>query len=250
MFDHFCTNTELRKRYFEKGIKKLLNWQDECLQLLKDSDQSLIFSAPTSAGKTMVAEMVIQKVVLKRKEKALFIVPMIATGEEKLTDFNNLFSRLGSRERIKVEGYLGPRYSNSTLRKANIAVCTIEKANQLINRLIKEDRLHEIGVVVVDELHMLGDENRGYILELLLTKILVYNASTYSNEEESLEAKYPIQILGMSATCPNANIMAEWLGAKYYTTTERPVKLKECLVYEYDRSMINIGTFFENNQLF
>jgi DNA polymerase theta len=45
-----------------------------------------------------------------------------------------------------------------------------------------------LGVVVMDELHMLDDDQRGYLLELMATKLL------------SLEQR--IQIIGMSATLP------------------------------------------------
>jgi hypothetical protein len=42
----------------------------------------------------------------------------------------------------------------------------------LAHRLLEEGSLHKVGAVIVDELHLLGDPFRGYLLELLLTKIL------------------------------------------------------------------------------
>jgi len=46
--------------------------------------------------------------------------------------------------------------------------------------------VHKLGVVVIDELHMLDDDSRGYILELMATKLL------------SLDQD--VQLMGMSAT--------------------------------------------------
>ncbi|CAM9639979.1 unnamed protein product [Hapterophycus canaliculatus] len=56
------------------------------------------------------------------------------------------------------------------VKRAQIAVCTIEKANSLVNRMAAADELHELSCIVVDELHMIGESGRGQILELLLTK--------------------------------------------------------------------------------
>ena len=56
--------------------------------------------------------------------------------------------------------------------RTGVAVCTIEKANALVTRMVEENALTDnLSAVVVDELHMVDDEDRGYLLELLLTKL-------------------------------------------------------------------------------
>ena len=39
-------------------------------------------------------------------------------------------------------------------------VCTIEKANLVVNKMLEEDSLGQLGALVVDELHMVGDDDR------------------------------------------------------------------------------------------
>lgn len=41
-----------------------------------------------------------------------------------------------------------------------VSICSIEKANGAINRMIQEQRLHELVSVTIDEAHMLADPNR------------------------------------------------------------------------------------------
>ncbi len=55
-----------------------------------------------------------------------------------------------------------------------MAVCSIEKAHNCINRLLQDDRAHELCCIVVDELHLLGDPTRGLYLELMLTKLMLH----------------------------------------------------------------------------
>ena len=62
---------------------------------------------------------------------------------------------------------------------------------------------------------MVGDESRGYLLELLMTKI------KYMGRSED------IQFVGMSATLPNIQDLADWMGATLFQTDYRPVPLVE-----------------------
>lgn len=66
-----------------------------------------------------------------------------------------------------------------------------------------------------------GDEQRGYLLELLLTKL---RYSTAGVDEVAGEG---LQIIGMSATMSNASAFATWLDAELYETTFRPVPLRK-----------------------
>lgn len=79
--------------------------------------------------------------------------------------------------------------------------------------MIETDRLDEIGLIVVDELHLIGEEGRGATLETLLTKLMY----TESN----------IQMIGMTATIGNLPDICQFLNAEFFTKDFRPVELVE-----------------------
>ena len=72
-------------RYASKGIKSMFEWQAECLGVgdVLDGD-NLVYSAPTSAGKTLVAELLLIKRVLEVKKKGLVILPFVSLAREKM----------------------------------------------------------------------------------------------------------------------------------------------------------------------
>ncbi|ETN46287.1 uncharacterized protein HMPREF1541_00471 [Cyphellophora europaea CBS 101466] len=222
---------------FERlGVNAIYPWQSSCLlgKGLLDGTQNLIYTAPTGGGKSLVADvLMLKKLVTEPDKKAILVLPYVALVQEKLKWLRALVdnverhsdaddddgSRFAQRSKtIQVMGFLGGSRAKLTWPDFDIAVCTIEKANALVNSAIEEGRIHQLGIVVLDELHMVDDEGRGYIMELMATKLLTLQSG--------------IQIIGMSATLSNPEVLAEWLHAKFYVSRYRPIPIEEHLVYE------------------
>lgn len=156
------------QKYESKNLTTMFPWQVECLSQNEVlNGRNLVYSAPTSAGKTLVAEILAIKTILESKKKVIFILPFVSIVREKMYYFQNLLETSG----IRVDGFMGSYNPPGGFGAVHLAICTIEKANSLMNRLLEEDRLSEIGAVLIDEMHLLGDSSRGYLLELLLTKL-------------------------------------------------------------------------------
>ena len=180
-------------------------------------ERNLIYSAPTGGGKSLVADVLMFNRVLMN-QKAILVLPYVALVQEKTSWLRRALEGVEklieppteqklrswrNRRAIRVAGFFGGSKLRETWADIDIAVCTIEKvrkalplgkkslvhaiqANSLVNSAIDDGSIDGLGIAVLDELHMIDDENRGYLLELLGTKLL------------SLERK--IQVVGMSAT--------------------------------------------------
>ena len=167
-------------QYKRKGVEKLYSWQCDCLRrpgVL--GGKNLVYCAPTSGGKTLVAEiLMIRRMLAEPTQKALFVLPFVSMVSEKSAHFeficDNRVAMHGNESghrRLRVKCFTSKEDGERDFGKAQIGVCTIEKANIIVNRMMEQNELSQIGCVVLDEMHMLGDEYRGYMLELLATKL-------------------------------------------------------------------------------
>ncbi|KAJ5403653.1 Helicase C-terminal [Penicillium cosmopolitanum] len=235
----------LKANFAALGVTSIYAWQASCLLArgLLSGERHLVYTAPTGGGKSLVADVLLLKRIIENPtRKAILVLPYVALVQEKLKwlrqivqgvekiipddenedDGDNLhFARKRWKrlqKSVRVTGFFGGNRTTTTWADTDIAVCTIEKANSLINSAIEDCSIGDLGVVVLDELHMLDDEHRGYLLELMVTKLLLLQQD--------------IQIVGMSATLSNTEMLAQWMNAKFYISTYKPVPIDEYLVYE------------------
>lgn len=231
----------IEREYEKKGIVTMFDWQVKCLNNPKVlmENKNLVYSAPTSAGKTLVSEILMIKNVLERQKKAMLVLPFVSVVREKTAYLQDVLNSSG----IRVDGFFGGYSPPGGFSNTQVAVCTIEKANSIVNKLLEEQKLDILGIIVVDEVHLIGDPNRGYILELLLAKIL-YMTKKYSHIQ--------IQVVAMSATLPKLELLCTWMEAEMYVTDYRPVALNEMVKINsniYNNSMELIRTLKEEEAI-
>lgn len=176
-------------------------FQEQSITWIRD-EHSVLVSAPTGSGKTLIAESAID-LALSRGEGTIYTAPIKALSNQKYRDFR---ARYGN-ERV---GILTGDVSINA--QAPIVIMTTEiYRNSLFENL---DRIRKVGWVIFDEIHYMDDPERGTVWE-----------------EALLFTPPEIRILALSATVPNVDDLAAWIRSIHdrpiavVKETHRPVPL-------------------------
>ena len=211
----FGVDEQLVDVWKESGHERLLPVQELAVRKYDalNGHNVLVFS-PTSSGKTFVGEMAAAKKA-RTNQRVFYLVPQKALAEEKYREFRAKYSPLGIRTVISTRDR---KESDRDIKagRFHIAVVVFEKMQGLL--VSKPALLNKVGLVVVDELQMIGDRTRGAGLEILLTKVRMSRSRP--------------QVIGLSAVLGKSEAMARWLGADLCQARRRPVELRMGVLHE------------------
>jgi len=165
---------------------------------------NVLVVAPTGSGKTLIAEKSVEY-YLQNNKRIFYTTPIKALSNQKYNDFK--------KQNIDVGLLTGDRSIN---QDANLIIATTEILRNMI--FSNDTRLAETGLIILDEVHYLGDKERG---------------TTW--EEIFIHAPINIKFLCLSATIKNRNEFLEWIVSLRGPTSliiseNRPVPLEISLV--------------------
>ncbi|XP_022868375.1 DExH-box ATP-dependent RNA helicase DExH15 chloroplastic isoform X2 [Olea europaea var. sylvestris] len=168
---------------------------------------SVVVSAPTSSGKTLIAEAAAVATVAKGR-RLFYTTPLKALSNQKFRDFRETFG----------DGNVGLLTGDSAVNKdAQVLIMTTEILRNMLYRSVgitsSETGLSHVDVIVLDEVHYLSDISRGTVWE----EIVIY-------------CPKEVQLICLSATVANADELAGWIGqihgkTELVTSSKRPVPL-------------------------
>ncbi|HOJ76548.1 MAG TPA: DEAD/DEAH box helicase [Bacillota bacterium] len=149
-------------------------------ELLKGN--SVLVSAPTGVGKTLIADYLIDQAILNNK-RVIYTAPIKALSNQKYKEFKALYGA----ERVGI--VTGDVVINS---EAEICLMTTEIFRNILHQDLQ--RLDGVSHIIFDEIHYLSDEERGTVWE-----------------ESIIFMPEQMRLLGLSATIPNVNEFAGWI---------------------------------------
>jgi ATP-dependent RNA helicase HelY len=192
----------ISRQYLDRLPFQSDSFQTEAAEAL-EGGSNVVVTAPTGAGKTLVAEVAIHLAVTQGR-RAFYTTPIKALSNQK---YNDLCTIYGPEKVGLLTG------DNAIRGEAPVVVMTAEVLRNML--YTDPQRLSGVGVAILDEVHYLADRFRGAVWE----EIMIHSPPR-------------LQMVCLSATVSNASEFAGWVRqcrgeTRLVKATRRPVPLRD-----------------------
>ena len=181
--------------------------QSKAVPVVMSSPGHVMVVAPTSAGKTLIGEVAALRSIVGEGRPAVWLLPARALAAE-IGETARRWTAHGIRA-VELTGETN--MSSDAVRRAQLWVATTEKFEALYRRSSLREFIGTVGCLIIDEVHLVGDPERGATLESLIARLRAVEART--------------RIVALSATVSNAEELASWFHAQLVRSPWRPTIL-------------------------
>uniref|UniRef100_T1KU76 RNA helicase n=2 Tax=Tetranychus urticae TaxID=32264 RepID=T1KU76_TETUR len=171
-----------------------------------NSDKTMVISAPTGSGKTAIFELAITRLLyladtkqINASFRVVYIAPLKTLCHERYLDWQRKFSNLGL-SCVEMTGDSEDIHYR-LLENSSLIFATPEKWDTLVRFNSFNKIVQSIKLILIDEVHLLGDQNRGPKLEAIVTRFKIIKKDSFD-----------YRFIAVSATTPNSQDIAQWLG--------------------------------------
>ncbi len=187
----------------ERGLREFTEVQKKAFPVVARGDHTLII-APTGSGKTEAALIPLLDRMLKEDHKPvalLYITPLRTLNRDLLDRISWWGERLGLKVDVRHGDTPSSRRAKQAKEPPHILITTPETLQAILPAEKMGKHLKNVKYVIVDEIHELVAEKRGYQLALALERL---------REKTGRE----FQRIGLSATVGSPELVARFLGGR------------------------------------
>lgn len=215
----------LPRQFMEScGVTQLMPAQQLAVEAGLLHGKDLLVVAATASGKTFIGEMAGLKNYIEGRGRMLFLVPLVALANQKYERFTQRYGKLAKTGLLTGVSRLNLPETRKVAERSPQSPIIIGTYEGVDNMIRRGEKMKNIGTVVIDEVQMLEDKDRGHRLDGMIARLKFLCPQA--------------QFLYLSATIGSPTVLAKKLNCTLVQYAERPVGLERYLLFSERKQKI------------